>query len=81
MHDDELHGPVMDQIIEGARRLIERRAFNAALDATPELSQILARCCRGELTKEEAKQLAKPHILRFAERYVENLQGKATGSD
>ena len=42
---------------------------------------ILVKVLRKELTAEDANRLAKPHIDRFIERYVEIVKAKALNSD
>jgi hypothetical protein len=66
---------------EAARGEFDEAAYKAALDATPELDMILVKVLKRELTAEDAKRLAAPHIARFKERYMEIVEAKASDAD
>jgi len=84
LDDDDLDQVLFEALhreIEAARSKFERAAFNAALDATPELNTILVRVLRKELTGPEAKKLAAPHIARLRERYLEIIKTRSSDSN
>ena len=55
---------------------LDRNLFRRALRDVPELSRILIRVARGELTVEEAKKLSAPQIRRLKARYRELVLGQ-----